>query len=351
MGTKKDEKYYNGTTLLNMLDLENEKPAIYICTGNRTAGKTTYFNRYVVNRFIKHGEKFCLLYRYDYQLDNVADKFFKDIGELFFKGYKFTSEKRDRGKFRELFLNDKPCGYAVCLNSSDNTKENSHFFSDVTRILFDEFQPESGKYIKDELKNYRSTITSIARGQGKQSRYVQVLMLSNAVSLLNPYFIALGISHRLKSNTKFLRGNGFVLELTLNENAANAMRESKFNQAFENDTDYIDYAAQNVYLDDNSAFIERPAGKSRYLGTILYKNKEYGIREFPELGIVYCDDRPDKTYKFKIAITTEDHKINYVMLKRNDLFFTGLRWFFDRGCFRFKDNLCKEALLTALSII
>ena len=345
------EIYYNGTKLLNMLDLVGDKPAIYICTGNRTAGKTTYFNRYVVNRFLNHGEKFLLLYRYDYQLDNVPDKFFKEIGELFFPELTLRSEKRDRGKFRELFLNDKSCGYAVCLHSSNNTRENSHFFSDVTRIFFDEFQPEDGKYIKDEIKRYRSTYTSVARGKGKQSRYVQVIMVSNAVSLLNPYFIAFGISSRLRSDTKYLRGNGYVLELTLNEHAARAMRESKFNQAFESDNSYLDFAAQNVYLDDSAAFLEKPTGKSRYLGTILYKGGEYGIREYADSGVIYCDDRPDKSYKFKIAITTADHDINYVMLKKNDLFFTGLRWYFDKGCFRFKNNLCKDAILTALSII
>ena len=341
--------YYDGTKLLNSLDLDGEKPAIYLCTGNRTAGKTTYFNRYVVNRFIKHGEKFALLFRFDYELDNCADKFFKDIRTLFFEGYEMRSEKREKGKFHELFLNDKPCGYAICLNSSDIVKKNSHYFSDVIRILFDEFQSETGKYCKEEIKAFRSIYTSIARGQGKQSRYVQVLMLSNTITLLNPYYIALGISGRLRKDTKYLRGKGFVLELTLNQYAAKEMQESRFNQAFE-DTSYVDFAAQNVYLDDNATFIENPKGKSRYLGTLIFKGREYALREFADLGIVYCDDRPDSTYPFKIAITTNDHDINYVMLKKNDLFLTSLRWYFDRGCFRFKNLACKDALLTALCI-
>ena len=36
--------FYDGTKLLNMKDLSGEKPEIYLCTGNRSAGKTTYFN-------------------------------------------------------------------------------------------------------------------------------------------------------------------------------------------------------------------------------------------------------------------------------------------------------------------
>ena len=37
------------------------------------------------------------------------------------------------------------------------------------------------------------------------------------------------------------------------------------------------------------------------------------------------------------------------MLKKNDVFIQNMRWFFERGCFRFKDLRCKEALMKAIS--
>ena len=83
--------------------------------------------------------------------------------------------------------------------------------------------------------------------------------------------------------------------------------------------------------------------------TLRYKGVEYDSREFAEDGIIYCDDRADSTNKNKITVTTDDHAINYVMLKINDFFITNLRWYFERGCFRFKDLRCKEAVLKALS--
>lgn len=95
--------YYDGTKLLSLLDLNNKRPEIYMVTSNRTGGKTTYFGRLVVNKFLSKGEKFCLLYRYDYELSGVADKFFKDIKELFFPQYEMTSKPMMRGKFHELF--------------------------------------------------------------------------------------------------------------------------------------------------------------------------------------------------------------------------------------------------------
>ena len=112
---------------------------------------------------------------------------------------------------------------------------------------------------------------------------------------------------------------------------------------------YADYAGEGVYLNDSKAFVERPSGSSRYIVTLKYKGTNFGIREFAETGIIYCDDKPDLSYPSKITVTTEDHEINYVMLKRNDMFLSNLRFFFEKGCFRFKDLRCKEAVLKSLS--
>ena len=341
-------KYYDGTKLLSMKDINGNKPEIYISTSNRSAGKTTYFNRFFVNRFLDKDEKFALLYRFNYELDDCADKFFKDISTLFFHNMEMESKRRASGIYHELFLDDKSCGYAISLNSADQLKKYSHLFSDVCRILFDEFQSETNHYCTDELRKFQSIHTSIARGNHSQVRYVPVYMLSNHVSIINPYYVQLGISARLKDDTKFLRGDGFVLEQGFNESASKAQKESAFNRAF-SDSSYMKYASEKVYLNDNSSFIEKPNGYGKYMATIKYNGKEYAVREYAELGIIYCDDKPDKTFKFKLTVTTDDHAINYVMLKKNDLFISMLRWMFEKGCFRFKDLRCKEVILNVLS--
>lgn len=349
-------QYYDGTKLLSLSDINGDKPEIYICTTNRTGGKTTYFGRLCVKRFKERGEKFCLIYRYNYELDSVAEKFFKDLSKLFFPNQYMTSKRQADGIFHELFLHYKDdededgvsCGYAITLNSADQIKKYSHFFSDVSRCLFDEFQSETNHYCSNEIRKFISVHTSIARGNGEQIRYVPVYMLSNPVSLINPYYVEMGISARLKSDTKFLRGNGFVLEQGFVESASEAQKSSGFNKAFATN-EYVAYSAENVYLNDNSAFIERPVGRGRYICTLKYKGKEYGIREYSEQGILYCDDNADKTFKGKLSVTTEDHNINYVMLKRNDLFVGNMRWYYEHGSFRFKNLQCKEALMTAIS--
>ena len=341
-------QFYDGTKLLSMMDINGNKPEIYMCTSNRSAGKTTYFSRLCVNRFLKHGEKFMLIYRFNYQLDDCADKFFKDINTLFFPGSVMQSKRRASGTYHELFLDEKSCGYAVSLNSADGLKNYSHLFSDTMRMMFDEFQSETNHYWSEELRKFISIHTSVSRGQGQQIRYVPVYMISNPVSIINPYYVEMGISPRLNDKVKFLKGDGFVLEQGYVEAASKAQKQSGFNRAFAKN-EYVAYSSESVYLNDNKSFIERPNGNPRYLCTIRYNGCDYAIKEYLDLGILYCDDRPDKTFPERITVTTDDHEINYVMLKRNDFFISNLRYFFERGCFRFKDLRCKEALLKALS--
>ena len=341
-------EYYDGTKLLSLMDNDGNKPEIYICTSNRNAGKTTWWSRYVVNRFKKYGEKFCLVYRFNYELDDVAQKFFIDVGSLFFADDFMTSKARARGIYHELFLNDKPCGYAISLNNADQLKKQSHLFSDVTRMYFDEFQSETNHYCFDEVKKLYSVHTSIARGQGEQVRYVPLIMIGNPVTLLNPYYVAMGISSKLTSNTKFFRGSGFVLEQGYNESASKQQCSSGFSKAF-SQHEYTSYASEGKYLEDNYAFVEKLHGKSKYLATLKYNGAEYAIRAYIELGVIYCDDRVDNTFPLKLSVTTSDHDVNYVMLKSFSEFFERMRYYFVRGCFRFKDLRCKEAIMTALS--
>ena len=349
-------QYYDGAKLLSLKDAQGNDPEIYICTTNRTGGKTTYFGRMVMNRYLEGKGKFCLLYRYNYELDDVADKFYKDIGKLFFPNTSMRSARRANGIFQELYLcNDridddkgKSCGYAISLNSADQIKKYSHLFSDVERILFDEFQSETNHYCNNEVEKFISVHTSIARGQGEQYKRVPVYMLSNPVSIINPYYVALGISNRLREDTKFLRGNGFVVEQGYVESASMAQKQGGFNKAFA-DNQYIAYSTESVYLNDNTAFIEKPSGKSTYIATLKCDGREYAIREYAELGIMYCDDKPDRSFKGKLVVTTDDHNINYVMLKRNDFFISNMRYYFEKGCFRFKDLRCKDAILKALA--
>lgn len=345
-----EKQFYDGTKLLSLKDINGKQPEIYISTSNRSAGKTTYFSRWFVKRFLEHDEKFILLYRYNYELSDVPDKFFKEIKSLFFPAYEMTAKSRNKNVYHELFLNGRSCGYALALNNSDQVKKLSHLFADAQRILFDEFQSETNRYCPNEVEKLLSIHTSIARGNGQQVRYLPIYMLGNFVSLLNPYYVALGIASKIQYNTKYLRGDGFVLEQGFIDSVAEKQKGSAFNRAFRS-ADYVKFASEKIYLNDNNTFIAHPSGRSRYIATVKHENKFYGIREYPDLGIIYCSKNYDKTYKTVICTDPDDHDVNLVMLKRNDVFLQSLRAYFEFGALRFENLQCKDAVFSILSYI
>ena len=341
-------KFYDLNRLLQKKDINNNKPEIYGICGTRSAGKTTSVTKYVIDNFLKKKQKFMFMYRFNYELDDCAEKIFKDVKNIFYEDLEFSSKKRMQNIYHELFINNESCGYAIAINGADMIKKNSHLFSDTSVMVFDEFQSETNHYCSNEIKKFMSIHTSVARGKGEQVRFVPVFMMSNNVSLLNPYFTALGISSRLQENTKFLRGEGFVFEFTSNESARQSQLKSQFNKAFSTQ-EYVNYSANNKYLNDKTAFIEKVQGKNNYFCTIKVYDKEFAIREFTELGIMYCDSSVDKTYRIKICATTDEHEINFIMLRRNSDLLNTLRYYFEHGCFRFKDLECKNAILKLLT--
>lgn len=339
--------YYDGTKLLSMTDLNGQRPEIYLTSGNRSIGKTTWFSRYAVKDFIKNHKKFCLVYRWNYELSDCADKFFKDIQRLFFPEHTMTDKRRANGIFVELFLDEESCGYCVTLNNADSLKKFSHLLSDVDKMIFDEFQSENSHYCPNEMNKLLSIHTSIARGNGEQVRRVPLYMLSNTVSIINPYFLSLGISDRLKDDTKYLKGDGFILEQTYIEEVANAQLDSAFNRAFKNES-YVAYSAQNVYLNDSKTFIEKPEGISTYVATVKHEDTDYAIRYYPKANLYFMDKSVDEDYKVKLSFSAASHDATYIMVGMANPYVGMFKSIFERGLFRFKNQQCKHAFFEML---
>lgn len=340
-------KYYDGTKLLSLMDIDGNKPEIYMSTSNRSAGKTTYFNKMLVNRFKKNGSKFILVYRFNYELTECADKFFKEIGRLFFKDDEMTEKKHANGIYVELFLNDKPCGYCISLNYADQLKRYSHLLADAECMLFDEFQSETNHYCPNEVDKLLSIHTSVARGGGEQVKYLPVYMISNAVSLINPYYMSMGIADRLQKDTKYLKGTGWVLEQGYYDNVAKKQTDSAFNRAFAG-SKYVTYASENVYLLDSACMIEKLTGKNDYVATILMDGKHYAIRNYVDLGLLYVDNNADETYRIKFSINPNEQEGGYQLITTADFMFFTLKQHFTKGMVRFKNQECKSVFFTLL---
>lgn len=342
-----NSKYYDGNRVINTLDLDKQRPAIVMITGNRTAGKTFWCKQYVLKQFIKRQKKFIILQRFGYQLKGLADTFYKDLQQVFpdLQNKQMTENVIVKDSIYELFLDGASCGYSVSLNNADSIKRNSTLFVDVDYIFLDEFQSEVGKYCPDEVQKFISIYTSVARGNGQQSRHVTALLCSNNVTLLNPYYTALGVGARIQENTKILRGHGWVLEITFNENASQAMMQSGIGRAFAKHH-YMKYSAQNIYLNDSNTFIEKPDVKNPKIECVLkYQNETFGMWNCG--SYLYVSTKYDPSCKIVFALDIHDHNTQSMLLTRGFQYRTW-RSLFDGGFFRFQNLRCKQILFDFL---
>ena len=156
----------------------------------------------------------------------------------------------------------------------------------------------------------------------------------------------MNISTKLRHNTHFLRGDGYVLEQNFNINSARLHKNSQFNMAFSNN-DYIPYLSENIYLNDDNTFIEKINGKSKYLFSLKYNNKNYSIKQLNN-SIIYCDNKIDSSFPNKYAVQLSDISSDYPLLN-NVIIIKTFRDYFEKGCFRFSNIDSKQAIMKLLS--
>lgn len=311
--------YYNGTKLMNMLDLQKMKPEIFISTSNRSAGKTTFFNGYAVHDFLENDNKFCILYRNKYEAESAADSFFKEIGKLFFPGLIMVQQPLMKNTAYRLLIGEPGdpedpeskfcgvcCGYVISLSAAEQIKRCSHLMSDTTKIIFDEFQSEKGTYLKNEISALMSIHDSLARGNGEQARYLPLYLIGNLIDLYNPYYESLGVTQRIDPSCNYMRGNGWVLEQGFNTAASEAHKQSAFHRAFNNES-YTATSRAKEYLIKDSQFIDKNIpNRGWYVATIAFKNQRYGIRYIDEYNIYYISTKPDPSKTIAFAATEND---------------------------------------------
>lgn len=348
---KKVEEYYIGTELLNMRDIDGLLPFIYFCVGNRTAGKSYFFKRYCLRYALKKKRKFMLIYRKVNQVKKCSQSFFKDISEeKEFKGWVISERGILDGKVQKISITSPnrevfDIGYGISLKYTEEIKQNSSLFVDVDRLLFDEFQSEDSSYLQDEFEKLQNILVSICRGGGKHVRdNVKLFMVSNRISICNPYFLAFDIHKRLKPGTRFLRGKGWVLEMCFVEAAAKALEESSLGRLISG-SKYYEFATGEEYLLDDSAYIQSiPKSQFAYMATLKLNSKAYALLYFPKEGIYYLKEGGELNASNIISLDLESHKEGRSILMTKSPFIKDLMNIFNHQRLMFQSLECKNAM-------
>lgn len=338
-GTK--NKFYSGKKVLSY-----GTPWIF-SLGNRSIGKTFYWTCRCINYFKKTGRKFLYVRRYDDDLKLVGTKFF-DAVRFKFPHDELGIQGNANGKTGTVFTcNGEPCGMTLALSVALKAKSISLVDYDI--ILFDEFLPENGRYLPNEVEMALNLYQTVARGNGKVIREdCRFVFIANNVTLNNPYFKELHIREMIKPGTHYVvdPDRAWVVELTNNAVIANEIALTAFGKMIAK-TKYGEYALKSQFYMDNTTFIEKPTGNSRYYCTLVWKGREYGVFEYPDAGLMQISKNVDKSCKLIFSLSTADHRPNYMLMfkARQNPVYSYLRFCYNMACVRFDNDDCKMMFL------
>ena len=275
--------HYNGMNLLSNTDCD-----ILQSIGARGCGKTTWWVSWFICDFIENGKQFTHLVRYKDDLKE-KDIFFLDVQGLLFNDFEFKIEgnkgfirlkkkkqKKDEGwKWMCLFISISKAKTMKITN-----------YPNMHNILFDEFQLDTtdkrlNRYINGEIKYFGSIIQSL-----KRTRPGVVIMLSNALSITNPYFTKWNICPIDKK----------IVKKKIKSVVRGKVREGRIACESVDASAYLDIAVEsqaakismmcglsdsdieNQYINDNDNFLRKDKPKNaKFIFTIKINGKYIGL--------------------------------------------------------------------------
>jgi len=316
--------YYNYNKLLSFNRILN------FVIGARGIGKTYGFKKYVINRFIKHGEQFIYLKRYKTDLKKI-DQFFKAVSQEF-------PEHTFKVKGWTLYIDDKVSGWVLPLSSWQSIKSSE--FPNVCTILYDEFLLESHSkqsYMQNEPSALLNLMDTVIRNRDN----ARVICMSNAVSVVNPFFLYFDLIPKI--DRRYNAYESVVIEIPDSIDFAEERKKTKFGKLISN-TEYGDFSLGNEFINDSQVFIEKRSKDSKFVFSVIFKGMTMGIWVDVQAGIMFLSHEFDPSSKNIFALSTDDLNENTMLLTgwKSNYYLKKMVSAFMNGCLRFDNQVLRN---------
>ena len=343
--------------------LTHSEALFFVITGTRGCGKSFACKKKAIENFIKKGEQFGYIRRYNHDLEDSAKEFFQDIVDEFpnyefkFEGNKFYCRLRPEDD-KEKWTKDEVCGYAFVLSTASNKK--SIPYPKITMLIYDEFMLDkvnsNQRYIPNEPISLLNLYETVARPGTGHPRVV-LFLLGNNTSVNNPfwYFFDLQLPTKQDKNGKWIWKHPtkpIIVENAINPAFIEAKRATEFGKITAG-TSYDAYSMENKFINDDDTFIEKRSPIARFYFSFIYKDRKYGVwADFLE-GLMWVSEKVDPGYPLVYSLTMHDHKPNTLFLK-NRSGATPFKKFleaYQNGCVRFETQMIKSACYDVIKMV
>lgn len=285
--------YYNPNKMLSYNRILN------FIIGARGIGKSYAMKEYPIKRFLKYGEQFIYVRRYKGELKKITN-YFNDI-MMAFPDHEF------KVKGRQLFIDDKLFGWAIPLSMWQSEKSNA--YPNVTTIVFDEFirEKDNSGYIPNEVEALLNLMDTVFRDREN----VRCICLSNAVSVVNPYFLYFELVPNVEK--RFNAYKDILVEIPNSRDFSEERRKTRFGSLIDG-TEYGDMSLDNEFVNDSNVFIEKRSKESKFQFGVVYKGMVFGIWVDVDAGIMFMTQEYDPSSKLLFALSTEDLTENNMLM-------------------------------------
>lgn len=278
----------------NINDVLSHNKLFNFIVGERGNGKTYGALEYVVKRFLKYGEEFIYLRRYKTEI--------KKVNSLFSPLVQNNPEWKIEEKNKKFYINDNYFGFAQALSQS--VIQASVATPKVSTIIFDEFTMKEGsyRYLANEVEDYFLHFwCTVDRFRG-----VKVIFISNAYSVINPYFIYFNINF---DNGNIWKNEDIVAVKTNSEKYRQTIKQTRSGRLLEQ-TNYGNFALNNEFKLDKFDFIEEKTSNARFKFDMVLDGLQVGVWYDNDSGYYFISNKYgcNGIATIKFALSNDDLK-------------------------------------------
>ena len=331
---------------------------ITLVVGERGKGKTYGIRKKAISICIATGKTYVEVVRFQNDIDGDDGIKFGYFDKLIEKGeFPNIMFKIEKHRAYWAYRNDEPewklLLYFVALTNQQNLKRNT--FANVRFIVFDEFILERSdryhNYLKREFDVFANLVNTITRQDRFQTEHpnCNVVMLGNAVDMVNPYFARMGIDRMPEYGFHWYCDKLYLLHYVEPDEYTSNMIDNTIAGRMIRGTNAALSTFSNVFDQDSDLFIEAKSPKATYEFGFEYDGTEFGVWLDYNATIAYIMEGA-MAGRIMFALTSDDRKINQIQVKRSNSYMQNLLNMYELGYCRFENPSMRERFIDAMRL-